>query len=99
MEKNYRPYVEKPGDPRKWDTREHLPVDSWLNALKWTDDIVRDIILGFRERGLENETLFLMYDFLRWQTLTVDTEITVFHLSGNGARQSRTHITNHTASL
>jgi phosphoglycerol transferase MdoB-like AlkP superfamily enzyme len=36
-------------------------MDSWLNAVKWTDDIVQDIILGFRERGLEDETLFLMY--------------------------------------
>lgn len=41
--------------------REHLPFDSWLNAVRWSDDNVRDIILGFRERGLENETLFMMY--------------------------------------
>jgi phosphoglycerol transferase MdoB-like AlkP superfamily enzyme len=36
-------------------------MDSWLNAVRWTDDTVQDIILGFRERGLEDETLFLMY--------------------------------------
>ena len=61
LEKNYRPYVKKTGDPDMWDDRRHLPMDSWLNALKWTDDIVKDLILGFRERGLENETLFIMY--------------------------------------
>lgn len=44
-----------------WHLREHLPIDNWLNAVRWTDDIVKEIILGFRERGLENETLFLMY--------------------------------------
>jgi len=36
-------------------------VDNWLNAVRWTDDKVKEIILGFRERGLEDETLFLMY--------------------------------------
>lgn len=38
-----------------------ITINSWINGLKWTDDIVRDIILGFRERGLEDETLFIMY--------------------------------------
>jgi phosphoglycerol transferase MdoB-like AlkP superfamily enzyme len=36
-------------------------LNGWLNAVRWTDDIVKDIILGFRERGLEDETLFIMY--------------------------------------
>jgi phosphoglycerol transferase MdoB-like AlkP superfamily enzyme len=35
-------------------------INGWLNAVRWTDDIVKDIILGFRERGLEDETLFIM---------------------------------------
>ena len=65
LEKNYRPYLKKTGDPMKWNDRKHLPMDSWLNALKWTDDIIKGIILGFRERGLEDETLFVMYYFLR----------------------------------
>jgi hypothetical protein len=43
-------------DHGEWDS-----VDNWLNAVRWTDDKVKEIILGFRERGLENETLFLMY--------------------------------------
>jgi len=41
------------------DDRWHS-VDGYLNALRWTDDKIKEIILGFRERGLENETLFLM---------------------------------------
>ena len=60
-ETNSRSYLEKEGDSSLWTSREHLPLDSWLNALRWTDDIVKEIILGFRERGLEDETLFLMY--------------------------------------
>jgi Sulfatase len=60
-EKNYRDYLQKSGDSELWRLREHLPLDTWLNAVKWTDDIVEEIILGFRERGLEDETLFLMY--------------------------------------
>ena len=61
MEKNYRMYLRRKGDASLWSLRDHVPLDAWLNALKWTDDTVKDIILGFRERGLENETLFLMY--------------------------------------
>jgi phosphoglycerol transferase MdoB-like AlkP superfamily enzyme len=45
-------------DDGYWDS-----VDSWLNAMRWTDDKVKEIILGFRERGLEDETLFLMYSY------------------------------------
>jgi hypothetical protein len=63
-DEHHRSYLKKTGDPDKWDEREHIPLDSWLNALKWTDDIVKQIILGFRERGMENDTLFLMYNFL-----------------------------------
>src|SRR5579862_684593 len=62
---NYRSYLKKSGDSSLWYNREHLPMDSWLNAVRWTDDIVRDIILGFRARGLEDETLFVMYLTLR----------------------------------
>lgn len=36
-------------------------TDHYLNGIRETDDLVKDIILGFRERGLENETLFVMY--------------------------------------
>jgi len=61
LSNNYRTYLKKTGDANLWRNREHLPMDSWLNALRWTDDIVRDIIMGFRERGLEDETLFVMY--------------------------------------
>jgi phosphoglycerol transferase MdoB-like AlkP superfamily enzyme len=64
LEKNYRPYLKKTGEPDNWEEREHLPVDTWLNAVRWTDDTIKEIILGFRERGLENETLFLMYTSL-----------------------------------
>jgi hypothetical protein len=42
-------------------TFDPITINTWLNTLKWTDDHVKDIILGFRERGLENETLFVMY--------------------------------------
>lgn len=59
-EKNHRDYVKKGDHSELWLNREHLPIDSWLNAVRWTDDIVKDIILGFRERGLEDETLFMM---------------------------------------
>lgn len=38
-------------------------MNTWINCLRWTDDIVRDVILGFGERGLENEGLFVMYVF------------------------------------
>jgi phosphoglycerol transferase MdoB-like AlkP superfamily enzyme len=41
------------------DARWHS-VDTYLNAVRWTDDKIKEIILGFRERGLENETLFIM---------------------------------------
>jgi phosphoglycerol transferase MdoB-like AlkP superfamily enzyme len=69
LEKNYRPYLKKTGDSTQWRNPEHLPLDTWLNALKWTDDIVKDVILGFRERGLEDETLFIMYISFDWLTL------------------------------
>jgi len=35
-------------------------IDAWLNSVRWTDDIIKTIILGFRERGLEDDTLFVM---------------------------------------
>jgi phosphoglycerol transferase MdoB-like AlkP superfamily enzyme len=66
IEENYNSYLEKTGDPSLWHEREHVPLNEWLNALKWTDDIVKDIILGFRERGLEDETLFVMQ--FSWKT-------------------------------
>ena len=69
LENSYRPYLKKTGDPSKWDEREHLPIDTWLNALKWTDETFEKLILGFRERGLEDETLFVMYHFLRWTNI------------------------------
>ena len=60
LEKNNQPFLKMTGDESLWRNREHVPLDSWLNTLKWTDDIVKEIILGFRKRGIENETLFLM---------------------------------------
>lgn len=61
---NYKTYYEdKSSDSSEepGDTFELETVNEWLNTLKWTDDAVRDIILGFRDRGLEDETLFIMY--------------------------------------
>ena len=43
------------------DDRCYDSVDRYINAVRWSDDKVKEIILGFRERGLEDETLFLMY--------------------------------------
>jgi phosphoglycerol transferase MdoB-like AlkP superfamily enzyme len=43
-------------------------IDRYLNGLKETDDLVKEIILGFRARGLEDETLFIMY--VRFRILT-----------------------------
>jgi hypothetical protein len=51
-EHNYQPFVED----NYWSG-----IDRYLNAIRWTDDKIQEIILGFRERGLENETLFLMF--------------------------------------
>jgi hypothetical protein len=59
-EKHHRSYLEKGGNSELWRLREHTPLDMWLNAVRWTDDNVRDIITGFRRRGLEKETLFIM---------------------------------------
>jgi Sulfatase len=53
IEKSYQHFTQ---DDAEWGS-----MDAWLNAVRWTDDKVKEIILGFRERGLENETLFLMY--------------------------------------
>jgi hypothetical protein len=51
------------------DSPEGDSMNSWLNALRWTDDAIQEIVLGFRDRGLENETLFVMYYlFLIWLT-------------------------------
>jgi phosphoglycerol transferase MdoB-like AlkP superfamily enzyme len=49
---NLRSYVH---DESEWGS-----VDKWLNAVRWTDDMIKELILGFRERGLEDETVFLM---------------------------------------
>src|SRR5437667_9180266 len=65
-EANYRTYFTAESSPKsrkRGDTFVPENVHGWLNTLKWTDDIVKDIILGFRERGLENDTLFIMYIF------------------------------------
>jgi phosphoglycerol transferase MdoB-like AlkP superfamily enzyme len=53
LTQNYQAFV---NDHREWQS-----TDAYLNAVRWTDDKVKEIILGFRERGIENETLFLMY--------------------------------------
>jgi phosphoglycerol transferase MdoB-like AlkP superfamily enzyme len=59
-------------------------VNGYLNTVRWTDDIVRDIILGFRERGLEEETLFVLYSTHSHTLLTIGTETMRFHLSETG---------------
>jgi len=51
--RNYQPFV--------IDDDEWISMDKWLNAVRWTDDKLKEIIFGFRERGIENETLFVMY--------------------------------------
>jgi len=61
LETNYQAYLEKGDDWELWYDREHLPIDTWLNGVRWSDDLVKQIILGFRKRGLEDETLFVMY--------------------------------------
>ena len=77
MKKSYQAFLEKGSDSHLWHNREHLPIDSWLNAVRWTDDTVKDLILGFRERGLENETLFLMYAL--WYFANLVTATMAFH--------------------
>jgi phosphoglycerol transferase MdoB-like AlkP superfamily enzyme len=77
MKKSYQAFLEKGSDSHLWHNREHLPIDSWLNAVRWTDDTVKDLILGFRERGLENETLFLMYAL--WYFTNLVTATMAFH--------------------
>lgn len=57
LEENYQPFV---NDDREWES-----TNKYLNAIRWSDDKVREIILGFRERGLEDETLFLMSSLSR----------------------------------
>lgn len=61
LDKNYKKYLKRTGDEDSWQSRENIPLDLWINAVKWTDDMIKELILGFRERGLENETLFIMY--------------------------------------
>lgn len=53
LAQNYQPFVQ---DYDFWGS-----TDKWLNAIRFTDDKLKEFILGFRERGLENETLFIMY--------------------------------------
>jgi len=67
LETNYHAYLEKGDDWELWYDREHLPIDTWLNGVRWSDDLVKQIILGFRERGLEDETLFVMYIYALYQ--------------------------------
>jgi phosphoglycerol transferase MdoB-like AlkP superfamily enzyme len=55
---NYQEYIQ---GETSWDT-----VNGYLNAVRWSDDKVKEIILGFRERGLEDETLFIMYFSPAW---------------------------------
>lgn len=55
-EQNYQPFV----DDKRWDS-----TNRWLNAVRWSDDKVKEIVEGFRDRGLENDTLFVMYSLFR----------------------------------
>jgi hypothetical protein len=85
-EKNHRNYIQ---NEDSW-----APINEWLNSVRWTDDIIKEIILGFRERGLEEETLFLMYVIIA-VGLIVATEITDFLSLGNTAPQLTIPITSH----
>jgi len=42
------------------DNDQWHSVNAYLNALRWTDDKIQELITGFRSRGLEEETLFVM---------------------------------------
>jgi len=59
QKKYYDVITNEPGEPG--DSFHPQNVHSWLNSLRWTDDIVEELIMGFRQRGLEDETLFIMY--------------------------------------
>ena len=86
MEEHYQHFVH---DNSEWGS-----TDKWLNGLRWTDDTVKEIILGFRERGLEDETLFLMYfpvkktlikvtltmDFRLWESGRVQLKISTMNV-------------------
>jgi glucan phosphoethanolaminetransferase (alkaline phosphatase superfamily) len=42
------------------DREFRQPTNHYLNGLRETDDLVKEIIFGFRDRGMENDTLFVM---------------------------------------
>ena len=52
-EKNFQEFIQ---DETDWET-----INDYLNGIRETDDNVKNIIEGFRQRGLEEETLFIMY--------------------------------------
>jgi len=70
-DENHRAYLQKGDNWELWTEREHVPIDQWLNALRWTDDIVKELILGFRKRGLEDETLFMLYTAFPMKTANI----------------------------
>jgi len=78
---NFKDYIE---GETSWDT-----VNGYLNAIRWTDDKVKEIILGFRERGLENETLFVMYPPLLALLRCIVKETMASRSLDNGPRPSK----------
>jgi phosphoglycerol transferase MdoB-like AlkP superfamily enzyme len=57
--KFYDTITNEPGEPG--DTFVPVNVHTYLNTLRWTDDTMQALISDFRKRGLEDETLFIMY--------------------------------------
>lgn len=84
---NFKDYIK---GETSWDT-----VNGYLNAVRWTDDKVKEIILGFRERGLENETLFIMYPPQPLETTLSSLVRGTMgsHLPDNGLRRLKIRIT------
>ena len=84
-ERGYQHFIQ---DEQVYDT-----VDAFLNGLRETDDNVKTIIEGFRERGLEDETLFIMYYLCHDLLMCLVMATMASHLSENGKHPSIIPIT------
>jgi hypothetical protein len=82
-EKGYQHFIQ---DETVYDT-----VDAYLNGIRETDDNVKSIIEGFRQRGLEDETLFIMFVLFEFADKVMAT--TASHLLEIGSLPSIIHIT------
>ncbi len=57
---SHHPYDTPPGFPvRDYGTGD-ARLDAYLNSIRYTDAFVRDLVAGFAERGLMEETLFVI---------------------------------------